>query len=66
MSMHPEEVVEVVGGSGGDDGGAMEDIGSVPGTSAEQWTGSGGRVRGARMGRLVRGLDSALEYVEGR
>jgi len=63
MSMHSEEVVEVVGGSGGGGGGAMEDRESAPGNSTEQWAGSGSRGRGAMMGRFVRGLDS---FVEGR
>jgi hypothetical protein len=51
MRMHHEEDVDagVADGSGG----------------VEQWVESEGRVRGAMMGRLVGGLDSALEFMEG-
>ena len=38
------------------------DIGTDTETGTEQWTGSGGRAKGGRMGCIVR----ELEFVEGR
>ena len=51
MGMHREEDVDtgLADGSGG----------------AEQWVEREGRAKGTMTGRLVRGLDSALEFMEG-